>query len=472
MSDLYRRCCNDLGLTPQRISSYISNLLEFSQSVPFSQIPNYISQKIEEKKRVEQEIENLKDQVEVLQKQRSETESRTKLALDNHKITEDKLIWYSKIKDALEKRYGIPVDDISKFASMVNGVKQHFGYDAQKVINEFSHSHLILAEYTELQAGIANLKYQHNIESKEYSNIKQKLETAKQSLCIYRELSASGFGLEELKSLQRAILRIADANNVHREKALNKFFKDISEQYDGKLGFQSKIDKLQGEVNKLSQEKTRLHGEINSIPRLGPLLVKLLDIFNSNNTSIEEIELLIDKLRKSGGIKAAISKLDQPTQDKKEARRGTSQEEEAVLVDDANKSSSNDKVQKGEQPVIVSATGEDNHDDELIEAQFRPMVKKPIAEISPPEPPSMRALLAGNGNDSNDSSTTKLKRDQVYEASAGVIKQIGSQQIIEEDEEGESKRKEQEKEELRSLQQKIKNIDDSSHYYVPGSYEC
>lgn len=277
----------------------------------------------------------------------------------------------------------MPVDDISKFASMVNGVKQHFGYDAQKVINEFSHSHIILAEYTELQAGIANLKYQHSIESKEYSNIKQKLETAKQSLSIYCELSSSGFGLEELKSLQRAILRIADANNIHREKALNKFFKDISEQYDGKLGIESKIDKLQGEVNKLSQEKTRLHGEINSIPRLGPVLVRLLDIYNSNNTSIEEIELLIDKLRKSGGIKAAISKLDQPTQDKKEARGGTSQEEEAVLVDDANKSSSSDdKVQKGEQPDIVSATGQDNHDD-LIGAQFRPMVKKPIAEISP-----------------------------------------------------------------------------------------
>ena len=38
-----------------------------------------------------------------------------------------------------------------------------------------------------------------------------------------------------MKSLQSAILRITDANNIHSEKAINKFFKDISEQYDGKL---------------------------------------------------------------------------------------------------------------------------------------------------------------------------------------------------------------------------------------------
>jgi hypothetical protein len=43
-------------------------------------------------------------------------------------------------------------------------------------------------------------------------------------------------------------------------------------------------------------------------------------------------------------------------------------------------------------------------------------------------------------------------RDQVHGSSAGVIKQTASQRITEE----ESKEKEQEKQELRSLQQKIK----------------
>jgi hypothetical protein len=54
---------NGLGLTPERIGSYITNLIAFSRSVPVSQIPKYIQQKIQEKERMEQEIRNLEDKI-------------------------------------------------------------------------------------------------------------------------------------------------------------------------------------------------------------------------------------------------------------------------------------------------------------------------------------------------------------------------------------------------------------------------
>ena len=100
---------------------------------------------------------------------------------------------------------------------------------------------------------------------------------------------------------------------------MSKFFKDIEQQYDDKLGFESKIDKLQVEVNKLNRQELRLLGEINAIPRLGLALLKLFNMNddNNNNNIDEEIELLIDKVRRSGGIKAVIRKLNQPTDKKK-----------------------------------------------------------------------------------------------------------------------------------------------------------
>jgi hypothetical protein len=63
MSAVYNGCCNGLGLTPERIGSYITNLIAFSRSVPVSQIPKYIQQKIQEKERMEQEIRNLEDKI-------------------------------------------------------------------------------------------------------------------------------------------------------------------------------------------------------------------------------------------------------------------------------------------------------------------------------------------------------------------------------------------------------------------------
>ena len=61
-------------------------------------------------------------------------------------------------------------------------------------------------------------------------------------------------------------------------------------------------------------------------------------------------------------------------------------QERAVAVDETNKSSSNtDKMEKEEQPLIVSAIGQENHDDDHpVETQFRSTIKKPPAQISPP----------------------------------------------------------------------------------------
>ena len=52
--------------------------------------------------------------------------------MQNYAITQEKLDWYSKIKQELGK-YGILVDDISKLGAMVNNVAKIFGYNATKL---------------------------------------------------------------------------------------------------------------------------------------------------------------------------------------------------------------------------------------------------------------------------------------------------------------------------------------------------
>ena len=64
MNDVFNRG-NNLGLTPESIASYLTNLIEFSKTVPFSQISEFIRQKTEEKKELEQEIERLNDQIKI-----------------------------------------------------------------------------------------------------------------------------------------------------------------------------------------------------------------------------------------------------------------------------------------------------------------------------------------------------------------------------------------------------------------------
>ena len=54
LSDVYKRSV-DLGLTPHNIASYLRDLLEFSNTLVFSQIPAYLEQKKQEKDQLRKE---------------------------------------------------------------------------------------------------------------------------------------------------------------------------------------------------------------------------------------------------------------------------------------------------------------------------------------------------------------------------------------------------------------------------------
>jgi cell division protein FtsB len=144
-----------------------------------------------------------------------------------------------------------------------------------------------------------------------------------------------GFGLKELKLLRHTVREIAVANNIRPDNAVQKFLRDIAEQYDDKLGLESKVDKLRTEVNRLIQEEARLRTQLLILPSIGPLLIRLsqsgvreqdiVDIaellkndagISSSSTSskrgigIEEIKLLIAELR-TYGSKSTMEQLSQ-----------------------------------------------------------------------------------------------------------------------------------------------------------------
>jgi hypothetical protein len=194
-----------------------------------------------------------------------------------------------------------------------------------------------------------------------------------------------GFGIHELSFLSNTVNEIAFANEIPSKNAVKKFLADVEEQYDKKLGFESKIDKLKTEVNKLGQQELKFLGVIIAIPKLGMGVVKLLYLHHddSKSTSIEELQLLIDQVQKCGGINAAINKLSQSEQHEKERHDVETRDEALVSVDyQTNKnssSSSNEKMKKEEEERLISAVGQNNNHDELTDRFF---VNKIIAKRS------------------------------------------------------------------------------------------
>lgn len=211
-----------------------------------------------------------------------------------------------KNKKELEK-YGIPVDDISRLGIIVNNVAKLFGYDSQKGTwcNFYLQSLRSESEWYQKQVQQERNEY-YSLQNLR-SRVKEDVDSCNQNLAIYAKLFDMGFGLKELKLLWHTIYEIDYANNIPREDAVKKFFKDVEDHYDDKLGFESKVGSMQEELNHLDQKKTKLLTEINAIPQLGLVLGKLLSV--DDNNSVEEIKLLMDQIRKVGGIREATDKL-------------------------------------------------------------------------------------------------------------------------------------------------------------------
>jgi hypothetical protein len=328
MLDTYNKCKN-LELTPENIAYYLSDLLEFSKSVPFSKITNFIQQKTNERENLEQEIKNLEDNIDFLKAEESNYEALRDSALEDMKLTKEELRSYSSLKDELRK-YGIPVDDVTKLSQIVNGIRQ-YGYDVQNLVKEFSNLQLLQSQFKAYIEQLPIVEQQYKRLNEECISRQETLNSWNQTISTCIELSEMRFGLKELRLLRHTITEISLANKIPTDEA-TKFFKDIYKQYDNKLGFESEIDILRSEISKLNQEEARLRSQMMTLQLANPSLIRLLQkgvseqdivdvaelLENSGGTrndnkriTMREIRSLIDELRTFGSIKFTIEKLSQ-----------------------------------------------------------------------------------------------------------------------------------------------------------------
>ena len=328
--DGYNRCI-DLGVSPENIASHLRDLMEFSKSdiIPLSKISDYIKQKAEEKKKFEQEKQKLDDQIETLKKEKTVSKGLRNAALDNERMTADDLKWYSGIRAEL-RDYHIPVDDLSLIANIIRNIKR-YGYDPMEVISEFSNLKNLQYKQRVFTEADTNLGIRVGTLTRTCNDLEQRINFHRQTLSVYNELEAIGFGLKELKLIWSTINEIAAANNISVHLAVQKFFQAIEEQYDDKLGFESKIENSRDEFNRLNQEVNRLRVASLAHPMIGGALSRLFikgvreqdiiaaaDLFERyigpggiEAGIIENINSLITDLKKYGEIKRTLHQLNQ-----------------------------------------------------------------------------------------------------------------------------------------------------------------
>ena len=188
-------------------------------------------------------MRELKDQISTVKEQKSELEKSRDLVLEQKKKATEEMKSFFDAKQELDKHKISITEDIPKFAKTIKCVAE-YGYEPKKVLEEFddiqhlAHKRQALKITTDgMEKNLAKLNQD------DYS-LRHAIDLHSENLSVYNELASIGFGSKELRILLHTILDIANSNGITQWLAVDKFFKDIETQYDAKLGFESKKERL------------------------------------------------------------------------------------------------------------------------------------------------------------------------------------------------------------------------------------
>jgi hypothetical protein len=318
--DVYNRC-KDEGLSSEEFAELLKDMVEFSKAndVPLSEISEHIRQKGDEKNRLEGEIRDLRVKLKALENEKVASVQRRDVALHEENMTTAEIELYSDLREEL-KSLGLSSDDLSKFAKAVHGISR-LGYDVGKVVNEFSDLDSMRKNYWYYKEETPNLKMIYNDLKNQCSSLEQTINSHNQTLSVLKQLEDMDFNLKVLELLWNTIIKAAIANNIPPEQAVQKFCKDIEEQYDTKVGFELQLSRLRSEYEMVSTNFYIKKKVLLAQPGIGVMLqgvfekgireqdiIVVANLFERSND--EDKVALLDGLKKYHVVKTLIEKLN------------------------------------------------------------------------------------------------------------------------------------------------------------------
>jgi hypothetical protein len=144
---------------------------------------------------------------------------------------------------------GLTMHDNSKFAGAVVGARQ-LGFDPRVIVEKVSNVQKLEIDKNALEEKVEFLGKQSQVMEQTRDNLEKEALVHNYRISLYQDLDLMGMGIKELKLLWNTVKEIAAANNISEPDACTKFFSDVRQQYDDKLGFEVTLQNLKSEIQK------------------------------------------------------------------------------------------------------------------------------------------------------------------------------------------------------------------------------
>ena len=131
LKEIYTKC-QEVGLTPQQVFDYISDILKFSNDVSITQIPQFMKKRTLEKEELESNIQRLSKKIDELSNLQEEKEQEIQRLAKMKEIMTKTYKIFTIAKFRLGE-FGIEMDDMEKFVKCVIGISRE-NYDPVQIL--------------------------------------------------------------------------------------------------------------------------------------------------------------------------------------------------------------------------------------------------------------------------------------------------------------------------------------------------
>ena len=128
--------------------------------------------------------------------------------------------------------------------------RESLGFDSRVIVEKLSNIQKLEIDQKALEEKVEFLEKKSQVLQLECNNLEKEELVHSYRISIYQDLESMGMGIKELKLLWNTIKEIAAVNNISADEASVKFFSDVRQHYDDKLGFEGKIQNLKSEIQK------------------------------------------------------------------------------------------------------------------------------------------------------------------------------------------------------------------------------
>jgi len=217
------------------------------------------------------------------------------------------LQWYDFLKQNLFDNYNINLDDETLFFSIIIDDFKKYNYNILDILKEYKQIQSLRKERDQIQNDINLNTPTLQTLLQQVDDLTSRLAYSRQTMNICWQLDAMGFDLKKLKQLYGTITEIALANHIPiGNAAVTKFLNDIENQYDNKLGFETKIKELNAKKSELENEIPHYKSNLLFLSRMAQSLVYLSNN-GVTNEDIINMTLLVISLKGSNFLTSISS---------------------------------------------------------------------------------------------------------------------------------------------------------------------